>query len=415
MNCKSWTPLVLALSALLSNPLAHAQGVLTPLAPTLKSAFDAAWARQPEAAAADARRQAAAARQAAAGSWTAEPPALEISAKSDRLNRNGGSREYEVGMAVPLWLPGERGRTQALAAAEAGAVGSRVAAAEWRVAGAVREAWWGVHRARLESGLARTRQAGAAQLAKDVARRVAAGDLSKADQHQADGALAAAQAEVADGLAAQAQAEQALRALTAEPPAEALRDDAEPTPDLVDSGVLTEHPALRELSARTQVAERTSDLVRLQKRANPELTLATTRERGAFGESYGQTVTVGLRFPFGSSNANQARQASAGADLIEAQALLALERQRLTAEIASARERLAAAQAGSEAAAKRAELARETRGFVEKSFRLGETDLPSRLRVELEAFEAERQSTRARLNVHQSLSALRQALGLLPQ
>ena len=74
-----------------------------------------------------------------------------------------------------------------------------------------------------------------------------------------------------------------------------------------------------------------------------------------------------------------------------------------------------AAQASAEAANRRAALARETRGFIEKSFRAGETDLPSRLRVELEAFEAERQSTLARLNVNQAISALNQALGLLPQ
>ena len=72
------------------------------------------------------------------------------------------------------------------------------------------------------------------------------------------------------------------------------------------------------------------------------------------------------------------------------------------------------AQAGAQAATRRAELARETRGFFDKSFRLGESDLPTRLRVELDAAEAERQSARARLAVQQAVSALRQALGQLP-
>jgi cobalt-zinc-cadmium efflux system outer membrane protein len=67
------------------------------------------------------------------------------------------------------------------------------------------------------------------------------------------------------------------------------------------------------------------------------------------------------------------------------------------------------------AAEKRAQLARESRGFFDKSFRLGESDLPTRLRIELEAVEAERQSTRARIELAAAISALRQALGLLPE
>ena len=58
---------------------------------------------------------------------------------------------------------------------------------------------------------------------------------------------------------------------------------------------------------------------------------------------------------------------------------------------------------------------RAMRSFFEKSFRLGESDLPTRLRIELEAVEAERQSTRARIDLAAAISALRQALGLLPE
>jgi cobalt-zinc-cadmium efflux system outer membrane protein len=46
---------------------------------------------------------------------------------------------------------------------------------------------------------------------------------------------------------------------------------------------------------------------------------------------------------------------------------------------------------------------------------MGETDLPTRLRVELEASDAERQAARARIELAAAVSALRQALGLLPE
>ena len=67
------------------------------------------------------------------------------------------------------------------------------------------------------------------------------------------------------------------------------------------------------------------------------------------------------------------------------------------------------------AAEKRARLAQESRGFFEKSFRLGETDLPTRLRIELEATDAKRQAALARLDQAAAISSLRQALGLLPE
>jgi cobalt-zinc-cadmium efflux system outer membrane protein len=60
-------------------------------------------------------------------------------------------------------------------------------------------------------------------------------------------------------------------------------------------------------------------------------------------------------------------------------------------------------------------LALESRGFFDKSFRLGETDLPTRLRIESEAADAERQAARARIELAAAISAWRQALGLLPQ
>ena len=47
--------------------------------------------------------------------------------------------------------------------------------------------------------------------------------------------------------------------------------------------------------------------------------------------------------------------------------------------------------------------------------RFGETDLPTRLRIELEASDASRQAAVAKINYAVAISNLRQALGLLPE
>ncbi len=390
---------------------------------TLQQAFESAWSRQPEAESLAVRRDAAEARRQGADSWTAEPPALEVSAKTDQLNKNQGSREYVAGITLPLWLPGERSRTGALADAESKATASRALAAQLRIAAAIREAWWTWQRARLESALAQARLHSTQQLAGDVARRVKAGDLARSDQHQADGATASAEVGLAEAKAALAVATQHVRALIGTMPGEpaVLAVAGEVLPELLPkvpadfAAMDAAHPAVIELLDRADVARRGAELAAVQTRANPELTLATTRDRGVFGDPYQQTVTLGIRFPFGSESRHRAKAGLARAEAIEAESQARLERERLIADLDAARVRVDSARDQLAAAEKRTRLGQESRGFFEKSFRLGETDLPTRLRIELEASEAERQATRARIDFAAAISALRQAMGLLPE
>ena len=86
----------------------------------------------------------------------------------------------------------------------------------------------------------------------------------------------------------------------------------------------------------------------------------------------------------------------------------------MIAQLDAARQRLESVQVQEIAANKRAQLAKELRGFIQKSFRLGESDLPTRQRIESEAQDAERQAARVRVDLAAAISALRQALGFLP-
>lgn len=412
------------LAAVLCLPLVINDAWAQSAAPTtVKQAFEAAWLRQPEAQSRQMRQDAAQAQRQVADSWTAEPASLELSVKTDRLHRNQGGREDAAGLSFPLWLPGERQRSAAVAQAEVRANDSRVLAAQLRTASAVREAYWQWQRASGEHALARERLANTQQLAADVAKRVKAGDLARADQHQADGAVAAADAASAEALSALSAAANQLRALTGASP-------TAPGSANFDAGLLGErlaatspdtaalssrHPALLAWQDRLELARHTNELARVQSRANPELTLTTVRDRGQADESYQQTITLALRIPFGSDSRNRAKVATAQAELIEAESQLRLEQDRVQAELDSAHARLDSAEVQGMAADRRAQLARESRNFFQKSYRMGETDLPTRLRIELEAVEAERQARRARIDLGAALSNLLQAQGLLPQ
>lgn len=395
-------------------PLSPSWAQTPPPPLSLQQAFQSAWERQPEARALAQRREAAQAGRDAAGAWTPEPAALEASLRSDRLNAREGARELEFGVAVPLWLPGERARSQALADAQTQLAEAQAGLAQWQLAEQLREAWWGLRAEQEELAAAQARLRAADQLAADVARRVKAGELSRADQHQADGAAAAALGEQALQQARRTTAEQGLRALIGLEPGAALQlgDGAEPEPQ--EGGVNAEHPLLRVLQARSLSARNAAALARVQSRGNPEITLLQTRDRAARGEASVTTLSLGLRFPLGRSDARRAAIATAGAEQTEAEVGLQREQERLQAAQLGARAQLDAARQLLNAADTRARLALETRDFFDKAFRFGETDLPTRLRVELEAANAQREQARARIGLQQAIAHLRQTLGLLP-
>ncbi|KTT14577.1 TolC family protein [Pseudacidovorax intermedius] len=449
----------------LGQPSASPTPVASAAPGPLRQAFDQAWARQPEARALAARQQAAEAGQRAAAAWTPEPMALELTHRTDRANANDGQREWEVGLAIPLWRPGERSRGQAVAQAEAAAVALREQAARLRLAGALREAWWPWARARIEQQVADAQLAHTRTLAADVERRWRAGDLARSDLLQAQGTVAAARAAQAE--AARAAVEAALRwqaltgastgatgaallqdgigqtviptesapanrqgelAVTSTPPVgtadaaagpagqvDDIRAEAEPEPRAEPGARAEAHPALAELAQRLAIARAQAELAARQGIGSPELTLGTTRERGSADEPARSTLNVGLRIPFGASARQEARQAAALADAVELEAQLRLEESRLAAEQQAARARVDAARIRLAAAEERDALASQTLGLIEKSFRLGESDLPTRLRTTQEAGEAARQLATSRIELAAAVSQWRQALGLLPE
>jgi len=420
--------LVLFIVGVLPTTTVSAQGIPRPDGQglSLKQAFEAAWSRQPEAAALEARREAAQAERRAAQAWTPEPPALEVLARTDQVTRDRGLREQEVGISLPLWLPGERARSGALAEAESRVVETSLQAARLRLAGAVRDAYWDWARARVEVERATDQVANARRLAADVAARFKAGDLARSDQHLAEGAVAAAEAARAQAMAAELRAEQEVRALiggqTLSPrvdarPAPLFAPVPEPEPriDAADDQALRGHPAVDDLLTRAAAADRAAALALVRSRANPDLTLIGGRARDAFGESFGQSVTVAVRIPFGAGERYRARIARARADATELQVSAVLQTERIAAAQSAGRLRIESARLQVAAAERRALLAAESREFFDRSFRLGETDLPTRLRVEAEAVEAQRQAVLTRLELFTIISEWRQALGLLPE
>jgi len=194
--------------------LALVQSTLPAHAGALAEALEQAWPLHPKAAALDARAAEAQARSDIAASLTPSPAALSLGHLNDNPGSGRGKQEWEIELAAPLWLPGQKAGRAAEAASVMDEIAARRAALRLELTGELRTAWWALAAARQANELAQRRLHSARSLEADVLRRYRAGDLSRIDANQARGETLAAQAESLQAETALQQAERSWRGLT---------------------------------------------------------------------------------------------------------------------------------------------------------------------------------------------------------
>lgn len=398
------------LAAFLAAIPAQAQTLADDRRMPLRDALEQAWARHPQAVTMAAREAEARARADVAAGITPGPASVSLSSLSDRLNRNRGKQEWEVEMAAPLWLPGQKAAREAEAASAVAEVAARSAALRLQIAGEVREAWWAVAAARNARDLARRRATTAGALEADVLRRFKVGDLARIDANLAQGERLAAEAEAIEAEAALLQAEQIYRNLTGAAAPSVLAAEAA----IAAREPVEHHPQLAAVAAAARTARAKLRVAEETRRDAPEFAVRVVRERGEFAEPYASTVGVKLTIPFSSGARVRQESSAARAEASQADAELALAQLRLQLDAEKARLDLAAAERQFAMASVRRELTADNLRLAEKAFSLGESDLTTLLRVRAGAFEAEAFLNRQQVARAAAQSHLKQVLGVLP-
>ncbi len=395
-------------------PVAVAASITPASQPTLRQALDAAWALSPQSHAAPQRLAEFQAREHAAQSLIAGAPSVTLAHRTDQFNANGGLREYEAELAVPLWNPGVRASTQRQIAAERAAFEPQRALARLKLAGELRELVAGLMLARIEHDLAVRKHDETLRLTQDVQRRVKAGDTARVDALQAQAAAQQAESALVQTDGGLLKLQSQWRALTGFSDVPALAGVAEavapantPSPD-------GNHPVLQSAKALAHTAQARLSLAQADQRDPMELGLSVSQERSAFGASADTNLRLALRIPLGGENRNAPRIAAARADLDAAQAEVDSATRQVQADKAIATAALATARRSEALAATRARLSTEVHALITRSYQLGEGDLPTRLRAENDKFDADLSLARARIDVQRAVSQLNQALGLLP-
>lgn len=353
----------------------------------------------------------------AANNLIAGPLTLEGSYRSDRSFDNQGLRETELGIGAPIWLWNERSKNQQYREAELQAGEHRFAQLKLELAALVRQAYWNTLAAQQNADLAQARLAASQKLMNDVLRRVDAGDLARADLLQATALHAQAKAEHSRALSGLAIVGAEFTEVSGLPVSvlngAEQTTTAEPLPEITPS--IETHPAYLALQSEAVVQSSRADLLAVQKRENPEVGVAVVNDRAGFAAPNEKSLVLSTRIPLGASAERESLALQARADETEAQARLNRISTTLKAQVSAAQSSVEWFEQLQTNAQEQAALAQQVYALYQQSFKLGETDLPTLLRLEQQAFEAERMAKKSSIEYASKVSALRQALGLLPQ
>ena len=384
--------------------------------PTLRQALDAAWEISSQSRSLDNRRSELAAKDKAAGSWISGEPVVALAQRTDRLNKNDGFRELEAEIELPLWNRGVRAATQADIAAQRLGFDGQFALSKLKLAGELRALAASAATAQVELDLNKRKLLEANALTQDLMRRVKAGENARVDALQTQVLVQQAQAAMAQAEGQLARVQSQWRSLTGLATVAPLEEKlaAMAANEAIAAPISADHPALRQSQAQLSGAQAKLALANADKRDPISVGVGIARERGSFAASNETTLRFALRIPLGGDNRNAPRQAAARAELDASQADLdALQRQ-LLAEVAAANAELLAARTVQIAASERVRLSNEVQTLITKSWRLGDSDLPTRLRADNEQFEASLSLARAAIDVQRAIANLNQAHGVFP-
>ena len=384
--------------------------------PTLRQALDAAWEISSQSRSLDNRRSELAAKEKAAGSWISGEPVAGLAHRTDRLNKNDGFREVEAEIEFPLWNRGVRAATQADLAAQRLDFDGQFALSKLKLACELRALAASAATAQVELDLNKRKLLEANALTQDLMRRVKACENARVDALQTQVLVQQAQAAMAQAEGQLARVQSQWRSLTGLATVAPLEEKlaAMAANEAIAAPISADHPALRQSQAQLSGAQAKLALANADKRDPISVGVGIARERGSFAASNETTLRFALRIPLGGDNRNAPRQAAARAELDASQADLDAVQRQLLAEVAAANAELLAARTVQIAASERLRLSTEVQTLITKSWRLGDSDLPTRLRADNEQFEASLSLARAAIDVQRAIANLNQAHGVFP-
>lgn len=336
-------------------------------------------------------------------------PALAANHVNDRLWSDDGYRQWDAGLELPLWWPGQRRGRREIARAADGAASHAKQVHLLEVSGWVRQAVAELALSRVRLELAEVEWHAKEALAAQVERAVELRELAERDLLLARSTSLEQRFSYLEALEELRHSEGNYSLLTG-----LSTWPADWSETAADRSAFPDHPQLLMHVAEAERA--TGEVRRLSgdQWGNPVFLIGTQHERDAGGVDFNDRIVAGVRIPLGRRGDAQADIAAARRALAEAHRDVKRLERNLLGRIAQTEHRLALGDERVTTAEERATIAREYLRLTERGFWLGETDLATLLRARASSIAAE-QTYREALILRQFAAAeLNQALGVVP-
>ncbi len=376
---------------------------------TLGEILEKTFVRNPMQASLQSRDSLVSARKQVAGAMLPAAPAVSLLHQNDIVGSGRGEREWQATLELPVWMSNQKNNRLKVADASQSSVSASRESLRLQVAGQLREALWDIAMNDELLALAANKLGLANQLQLDVEKRHRAGEMAKTEVMLAQQETLRAEKEKLRAEAEVMHARHRYYLLTGlrEIPAN-YEEKQSSLEDYSQSSIWLE------AQSKVGLAETERELAQVESRENMQVLLNMRSTKGAFDNVANDSVGLQLRIPFGTEAS--AAPIKAAAEQVVGSALSERETLKLALETAmhEAEHNLGVSRTELALASKQYEIAKESARLAEKSFRLGESDLVSLLRVQAQSFEAERAFATRKIQVQWDTARYNQAVGVLP-
>ncbi|WP_438971654.1 TolC family protein [Methylophaga sp.] len=339
----------------------------------------------------------------------AEPMTGNLSHFNDAIGSSDGFQEWEGGVDMPLWLPGQKQKQQALSDKIAAELPAYQQQLKLQASGEVRQLLWQIKLAEAQLQQARIAWQTAKKLEKDVDNRVAAGDLAKTERLLARSNTLEAHSSMAN---AQSNLQQKLKTYSLITGETQLPASIEET--ITESETLEQsHP---ELLLQDQVIARLQakrGIAHFDGSVNPNLSVGVRRDRGNSGEAFNNSIGVGISFALDDSRYSRPAIAQASAELADAQVARQALLRDLKTQLLSRKEQLDSTRQQLTLAKEQDETTQQYYQLQKRAFDLGEVNLIDLLRSQVLANNSQSRKRELEVQVQQQKAAVNQALGII--
>lgn len=339
----------------------------------------------------------------------AEPITGNLSLFSDEVGTGRGSQEWEGGVDLPLWLPGQKQQQQALSAKIAAELPAYQQALKLEASGEVRQQIWQVKLAEAQLEQAKLTWETAKKLQNDVESRVKAGDLASTERLLASSNTLEAHSKMVNAASLLQQRLKIYQLITGE---NTLPKQVEETVITPSRGV-QQHPQLQlqdQLIARLQAQ---MGLAQYDGAVNPSLSVGVRRERGDRAEDYTNSLGIGFSMALDDKAYRQPAIAQASAELADAQVTRqSLWRDLKTRQVA-AHEELNSSRQQLDLITEQNKTTQQYYQLQKRAFDLGEINLIDLLRSQALANDNESRKRLLEVQIKQQISELNQSHGII--